>query len=189
METVIHIKNMVCNRCIKVVREELEKLELKVNEIILGKATIQTSDGNLPVEKIEKVLNENGFELIEDKNVKLIEKIKVLIIERIHHSDKSLEKINFHKYITDELNVNYNHLSTLFSTSEGTTIEKFIIHQKIEKVKELLAYDELTLSEIAYRLGYSSVQHLSNQFKQVTGFTPSNFKEMNSPKRVPLDKI
>ncbi len=189
MESVIHIKNMVCNRCIKVVKEELGKLQLNVKDIVLGKAVIQIDNDNLPIEKIEQVLKDNGFELIEDKNVKLIEKIKVLIIEKIHHSQESLEKFNFHKYISDQLNVNYNQLSTLFSTSEGVTIEKFIIHQKIEKVKELLAYDELTLSEIAYKLGYSSVQHLSNQFKQVTGFTPSAFKKMNSPKRIPLDRI
>ena len=189
MESVIYIKNMVCNRCIKVVKEELEKLHLDVKDIVLGKAVIQTKKTNLPMEKIEQVLNENGFELIEDKNVKLIENVKVIIIERIHHSEESLEKFNFHRFISDKLNINYNQLSTLFSTSVGVTIEKFIIHQKIEKVKELLAYDELTLSEIAYKLGYSSVQHLSNQFKQVTGFTPSAFKKMNSPKRIPLDRV
>ena len=189
MEFVIHIKNMVCNRCIKVVREELEKLNLNIKDVVLGKAVIQTEKSALPTDKIEQVLKENGFELIEDKNVKIIEKIKLLIIDKIHHSDESLEKFNFHKFISDQLNVNYNQLSTLFSTSEGVTIEKFIIHQKIEKVKELLAYDELTLSEISYRLGYSSVQHLSNQFKQVTGFTPSAFKKMNSPKRISIDRV
>ena len=162
---------------------------MKVDDVLLGKAVIQTKNGDLPMKKIEQVLIENGFELIEDKNVKLIEKIKVLIIERIHHSDETLENFSFHKYISNNLNVNYNQVSTLFSTSEGITIEKFIIHQKIEKVKELLAYDELTLSEIAYKLGYSSVQHLSNQFKQVTGFTPSAFKKMNLPKRISLDKV
>jgi AraC-like DNA-binding protein len=189
MESTIHIKNMVCPRCIKVVKESLTNLGLEVKDVILGKAIIGSSKEDLPVKKIENVLTENGFELIEDKNVKIIEAIKVLIIEKIHHSSASLEKFNFTKYIAETLNVNYNQLSTLFSTAEGTTIEKFIIHQKIEKVKELLAYDELTLSEIAYKLGYSSVQHLSNQFKQVTGFSPSDFKKMNLPKRISLDKV
>jgi AraC family transcriptional regulator len=189
METTIHIKNMVCARCVKVVRESLTNLGLEIKDVVLGKAVIHSSEENLPLKKINQVLNENGFELIEDKNVKLIETIKVLIIKKIHHSNESLEKFNFTKYISETLNVNYNQLSTLFSTAEGTTIEKFIIHQKIEKVKELLAYDELTLSEIAYKLGYSSVQHLSNQFKQVTGFSPSDFKKINLPKRISLDKV
>ena len=189
MEATLHIKNMVCNRCIKVVKEELEKLGLIVNHINLGEAAIYSENKNIPFEEIKKFLSENGFELIDDKNAKLIERIKVLIINKVHHSKNDLEKFNFSEFISKETGMNYNHLSSLFSSLQGTTIEKFIIHQKIEKVKELLAYDELTLSEISYRLGYSSVQHLSNQFKQVTGLNPSFFKKLKEQKRTPIDQV
>lgn len=189
METTLYIKNMVCNRCIKVVKEELEKLEFDVKSIVLGETVISTEMKEVPFEKIKKVLEENGFELIDDKNAKLIEKIKVLIINRVHHSEDDLEKFNFSKFLSNEIGMNYSHLSSLFSSMEGTTIEKFIIHQKIEKVKELLAYDELTLSEISYKLGYSSVQHLSNQFKQITGLNPSYFKNLKEHKRTPIDEV
>jgi AraC-like DNA-binding protein len=188
-EKTLYIKNMVCNRCIKVVKDELKKLGLEVKNIILGEAVISSENQQVPFEKIKEVLNENGFELIDDKNAKLIEKIKVLIINKIHHSNNDLEKFNFSGFLSKETGMNYSHLSSLFSSTEGTTIEKFIIHQKIEKVKELLAYDELTLSEISYRLGYSSVQHLSNQFKQVTGLNPSFFKKLKEQKRTPLDQV
>lgn len=188
-ETTLHIKNMVCNRCIKVVKEEIEKLGLTVMKVILGQVLISSENKQIPFEKIEKVLNENGFELIDDKNAKLIEKIKVLIINKIHHSNNDLEKFNFSGFLSKETGLNYSRLSSLFSSMEGTTIEKFIIHQKIEKVKELLAYNELTLSEISYRLGYSSVQHLSNQFKQITGLNPSFFKQLKVQKRTPIDLI
>lgn len=189
METILHIKNMVCNRCIKVVKEELEKLGLEVKNIILGEVTVYSDENKIPVDKIQKVLSENGFELIDDKNAKLVEKIKTLVINKIHHSNDELGKFNFSKFLSKEIGMNYSHLSSLFSSMEGTTIEKFIIHQKIEKVKELLAYDELTLSEISYRLGYSSVQHLSNQFKQVTGLNPSFFKKLKEQKRTPIDLV
>jgi len=189
METILHIKNMVCNRCVKVVKEELEKLGFEVRKIVLGEVVIYSEDEKIPFDKIENVLNENGFELIDDKNAKLIERIKVYIINKIHHSGDELEKFNFSKFLSKEIGMNYSHLSSLFSSMEGTTIEKFIIHQKIEKVKELLAYDELTLSEISYRLGYSSVQHLSNQFKQVTGLNPSFFKKLKEQKRTPIDQV
>ncbi len=191
METTIYIKNMVCNRCIKVVKEELSKLDLKVINIKLGEATIETTQKDLPLHKIKTTLIENGFELIGDAQSKIIEKIKVLIINKIHYSDLNNEKFNFSKYLANEMGMNYSYLSSLFSSTEGLTIEKFIIDQKIEKVKELLVYNELTLSEIAYSLGYSSVQHLSNQFKQITGMNPSQFKKLKnpSPLRKPLDKI
>jgi AraC-like DNA-binding protein len=189
MGTTLYIKNMVCNRCIKVVKEELEKLGFVVDKIALGEAVISTENDKVPFEKIKDALNENGFELIDDKNAKLIERIKVLIINKIHHSSNELEKFNFSKFLTEEIGMNYSHLSSLFSSMEGTTIEKFIIHQKIEKVKELLAYNELTLSEISYQLGYSSVQHLSNQFKQITGLNPSFFKKLKEQKRTPIDQV
>lgn len=188
-QATIHIKNMVCNRCIKVVKEELEKLGYRVDSIILGEAKIQSQD-KFDFDLINKVLNENGFELIDSRQSRIIEKIKVIIIETIRDmAEGKLENISFTDLLQDKLNLSYQYLSTLFSSSEGTTIEKYIILQKIEKVKELIVYDELSLSEIAYRLGYSSVQHLSSQFKKITGLTPSHFKSIKNIKRNPLDKI
>ncbi|MFN3872017.1 MAG: AraC family transcriptional regulator [Ignavibacterium sp.] len=185
----IHIKNMVCNRCIKVVKEELQKLGYKVEEINLGEATIQ-SDLEIDFGLINKVLKENGFELIDSRHSRIIEKIKVTIIKTIEEmSEGKITDIQFSELLQENVNLSYQYLSGLFSSSEGITIEKYIILQKIEKVKELIVYDELSISEIAYRLGYSSVQHLSNQFKKVTGLTPSHFKKIKNIKRNPLDKV
>jgi len=189
METTLYIKNMVCHRCIKVVKDELSNLGYEVSKIDLGEATIKSSEKSHNITEIKKVLVENGFDLVDDKNSKLIEKMKVLIINKIHHQHDKLEKISFSKYLSNELGVNYSHLSFVFSSCEGITIEKFIIKQKIEKVKELLTYDELTLSEIAFKLGYSSVQHLSNQFRQITGLNPSYFKKLKDHQRKPLDQL
>ena len=180
---------MVCDRCIKVVKYELTKLGYEVIKVSLGEAVIKSSKKQFNLGEIKQTLTENGFDLVDDRNSKSIEKIKVLIIKKIHHQNDQLEKFSFSKYLSNELGVNYSHLSSIFSSCEGTTIEKFIIKQKIEKVKELLTYDELTLSEIAYKLGYSSVQHLSNQFKQVTGLNPSYFKKIKEKRRKPLDHL
>lgn len=185
----LHIKNMVCDRCIRVVREELQKLSLDVEEVKLGEAVI----GEKPkpdMEKIKSVLRENGFELIEDKRAKTVEQIKNLIIKLVHHSN-DLEKLkeNISSYVEQHIGQEYHSLSRLFSSIENITIEKFLIAQKIERVKELLVYGELTSSEIAYRLGYSSVQHLSNQFKQVTGFSPTEFRKIKQEKRKAIDKV
>ena len=189
METNLYIKNMVCHRCIKVVKDELTRLGYEVSKIDLGEALINSSKKSPDINEIRKILVDNGFDLVDDKNSKVIEKIKVLIIEKIHHQNKNLEKFSFPKYLSNELGVNYSHLSSIFSSCEGITIEKFIIKQKIEKVKELLTYDELTLSEISFMLGYISVQHLSNQFRQITGLKPSYFKKLKEHKRKALDKI
>jgi len=140
------------------------------------------------LEKLRKALVSYGFELIDDTKSQLIEKIKNTIVQSVHHSNEDL-KINYSEYIESHLNRDYAYLSSLFSEVEGTTIEKYIILQKIERVKELLVYDELTLSEIAYQMGYSNVAYLSNQFKKVTGLTPSHFKQVKENKRKPLDKI
>jgi AraC family transcriptional regulator len=186
----LYIKNMVCPRCIKVVKEELNKLGLNVISVELGEATVEANNYPISTNEIKKILENNGFELLDDKQGKLVEKIKTLIIDKIQNSKPGdFEKFNFSKYLSDNLNVTYHYLSHLFSSLEDSTIEKYIIHQKIEKVKELLVYNELTLSEISYNLGYSSVQHLSNQFKQVTGFTPSYYKNLRDKKRIPLDKV
>jgi AraC-like DNA-binding protein len=181
---------MVCNRCIKVVCEELEKLKYTVEKIELGEVVIASDKKKFQLDKIKKSIEDNGFELIDGRNANIIERIKILIIKLIHHnSTENQSDIDLHDKIIKEAGLSYQYVSSLFSSMEGITIEKFIIHQKIEKVKELIVYDELTLSEIAYRLGYSSVQHLSNQFKKVTGLSPSYFKKLKSKKRKPLDKI
>lgn len=189
MTTTLHIKNMVCPRCIKVVTEEFEKLGIPVNNVELGLVAINIKLDPNQIESIRKVLNENGFELIDDKKSQLVDHIKTLIIEKIHHTEESNKAINSSDYITRETGYDYSYLSNLFSSLEGITIEKYIINQKIEKVKELLVYNELTLNEIAYKLGYSSVQHLSNQFKKVSGLTPSQFKKTGGNKRTPLDEV
>jgi AraC-like DNA-binding protein len=190
MKKTLHIKNMVCNRCIKVVREELEKLDYTIEKIELGEVVITSTKKKFQLDKIKKSLEENGFELIGSRNANIIERVKILIIKLIHHnSTENQSDINLHNEIIKEAGLSYQYVSSLFSSMEGITIEKFIIHQKIEKVKELIVYDELTLSEIAYRLGYSSVQHLSNQFKKVTGLSPSYFKKLKSKKRKSLDRI
>lgn len=186
----IYIKNMVCNRCIKVVREEFEKLGLVVKHIQLGEVEILKDNAKLDMQKIDNVLKINGFELLDNKNSKIIEKVKILIIDMIRKVDSGKDiDINFSEYLAQETGLNYNYLSTLFSSLEGITIEKYIINQKIEKVKELIVYGELTLSEISFRLDYSSVQHLSNQFKKITGLTPSYFKSLKSKNRRALDNI
>lgn len=185
----LYIKNMVCNRCIKVVKEELEKLGLNVDHIILGEVIVSTPN-EIDEDIIREVLEQNGFELIDDKQAKIIEKIKVIVIELIQsQSEDKLTGINFSDYISEKIEKSYQYLSTLFSSHEGVTLETYVINQKIEKVKELLIYNELSLTEISYRLGYSSVQHLSSQFKKITGLTPSKFKNLREKIRKPLDKV
>lgn len=185
----LNIKNMVCNRCIKVVKEEIEKLNYEVKNISLGEVVLK-SEKKIDLSEIKAVLEANGFELIDDKNSRIIEKIKLTVINKIRElSEGKISKVNFVREITNETNLSYQYISSLFSSIEGLTIEKFIILQKIEKVKELLVYNELTLSEIAYRLEYSSVQHLSNQFKKITGLTPSYFKQFKDLRRKPIDQL
>ena len=187
---ILYIKNMVCPRCIKVVREELEKLDIVINSIALGEVETLLPKEKLPIDKITKVLIDNGFELIDDSISRTIEKIKKIIISVIQeYEDENLTKINFPSQIASEINKEYSSLSSIFSKNEGITIEHYIILQKIEKVKEYLKYDELTLSEIAYKLGYSSVQHLSRQFKKNTGLTASEFKNNLSSKRKSIDSV
>lgn len=187
---ILYIKNMVCPRCIKLVQEELEKLGIKILSTNLGEVETEIPIENLPLQQISKILKENGFELIEDTKVKIIEQIKNEIISSIQQYEKiDLESINFSKYLSDKLIKDYHYLSSLFSKTEGITIEHYIILQKTEKAKELLKYGEFTLSEIAYLLGYSSVQHLSRQFKNVTGMTASQFKNTQKNLRKTIDSI
>lgn len=188
--TTLHIRNMVCNRCIKVVGEELTKLGLDVRRISLGEAVVGGEVRGAVLERVKRVLEQNGFELIEDRRIKTIERIKQAILKLVRSEALETEfSGKYSEYLARELNQDYHGLSTLFSSLESMTIEHYIILQKIERVKELLKYGELTLSEISYKLGYSSVAHLSNQFKKVTGMTPSQFKKMVANTRLPLDKV
>ncbi|WP_343625034.1 AraC family transcriptional regulator [Flavobacterium lindanitolerans] len=184
----LFIKNMVCNRCIMVVQNELDKLDLDVKSIKLGEVVLGKELSAEQRMKLEEAFSPLGFEVIDDKKSRIIEKIKNTIIELVHHQENGA-KTNLSDVLSSKLNHDYNYLSNLFSEVEGTTIEKYFIAQKIEKVKELLVYDELSLSEIAFRMNYSSVAYLSNQFKKVTGLTPSHFKQIREEKRKPLDKV
>ncbi|WP_166923234.1 helix-turn-helix domain-containing protein [Flavobacterium poyangense] len=184
----LFIKNMVCNRCILVIQNELDKLGIETTNIKLGEVTLKKDLITEEREAVENVLNPLGFQLIDDKKSRIIEKIKNIIIDLVHHQENDT-KTNLSDVLSNALHNDYNYLSNLFSDIEGTTIEKYFIAQKIEKVKELLVYDELSLSEIADRMNYSSVAYLSNQFKKVTGLTPSHFKNVREDKRKPLDKV
>ncbi|SHE96675.1 AraC-type DNA-binding protein [Mariniphaga anaerophila] len=184
----LHIKNMVCDRCKMVVKAELQQLGHQPLSVELGEVVLDKELSSEEKTVFKKKLEALGFELIDDKRSRLIEKIKNLIIELVHQQN-SLLKTNLSDYLSSRLNHDYNYMTNLFTEVEGTTIEKYFIAQKIEKVKELLVYDELTLSEIAWQLNYSSVAHLSSQFKKVTGLTPSHFKNIKNKKRNPLDKV
>ena len=184
----VYIKNMVCNRCILVVRQEVEKLGLQVEAIKLGEVTLSKKLDDQQRKQLAGVLEPLGFELIDDKKSQLIAQIKALVIQWVREQDGE-RTVNLSDILADQLHQDYNYLSSLFSEVEGITIEKYHIAQKIERVKELLVYDELSLSEIAYQLGYSSVAYLSNQFKKVTGLSPSHFKKIKEDKRKPLDEV
>lgn len=179
---------MVCNRCILVVQNELDKLGIEATNIKLGEIILKKDLTTAEREALENVLDPLGFQVIIDKKSRMIEKIKNVIIDLVHHQDNDA-KTNLSDVLSDALHHDYNYLSNLFSDIEGTTIEKYFIAQKVEKIKELLVYDELSLSEIADRMNYSSVAYLSNQFKKVTGLTPSHFKQIREDKRKPLDKV
>ena len=183
-----YIKNMVCNRCIMVVQQVFENLGYPSVRISLGEVETLNPINDVDLDKLRKALVSYGFELIDDTKSQLIEKIKNTIVGLVHYSDENLKE-NYSKVIESHLNRDYAYLSTLFSEVEGTTIEKYIIHHKIERVKELLVYDELTLSEIADKMGYSNVAYLSSQFKKVTGLTPSHFKSLKQRKRISIDNV
>lgn len=185
----LYIKNMVCNRCIKVVKDEFEKAGLEIKAITLGKVSIDAKSTHLTKQDISDILTLNGFELLEDKKAKTVETIKNEIIKLIYNDKLEYLNVNLSQYLKKKLAKDYSYLSTLFSQVENITLEHYVILQKIERVKELIVYDELTLSEISYQLGYSSLQHLSNQFKKITGLTPSHFKKIGAEKRKPLDQV
>ena len=187
--TILRIKNMVCPRCSKVVKEELDKLGYKTTIERLGLARVEYSENLFNMKEISKILEQNGFELLVDKNAEIIDNIKTLIIDLIYQNRLEEMHTNLSDYLIQKLNHDYSFLSTLFSSVESITIEKYFILQKIERVKEQLIYAELTLSEIAYQLGYSNVQYLSNQFKKVTGMSPSQFKSLRGRARNSIDTI
>ncbi|SHE61225.1 AraC-type DNA-binding protein [Fodinibius roseus] len=186
--TTLHIKNMVCPRCVMVVRQTLEELGFEVLEVELGQAVVQAGEP-VPLDRTEEKLREYGFELIRGRNRQLVEQIKTLLIRYVQESEQSEESPKLSEYLAGELHQNYSSLSSAFSESQDTTIEKYLIHLKIERVKELLSYGEMTLSEIAYRLNYSSVAYLSNQFKQVTGMSVTDYKKARDSFRKHLDGI
>ena len=185
---ILFVKNMVCNRCIMAVKQEFEKMKLTPIRVAMGEVEIKKP----LTEKQEQQLNERlqalGFELLDDQKKQQIEKIKSLLIQKVQ-SGEIKEHFSITSFLTKSINKDYSTISRLFSEVEGITIEQFFILQKIEKVKEWLIYAENNLSEIAWKLGYSSVAHLSAQFKKITGLTPSHFKTMGSKQRKPLDGI
>ncbi|GAA3562364.1 AraC family transcriptional regulator [Snuella lapsa] len=185
--TEIAVKNMVCNRCIKVVREELSKKHFDFSYVDLGTIYFDHVLSEKEKEQLKAILEKEGFELVEDKESIIVKNIKALIVQHIHHGKEKPEHQTFSGFIASEIGIEYTQLSKLFSEITGNTIEHYIIEQRIERAKELLVYNELTLSQISYELNYSSPQHLSKQFKQVTGFTPSAFKKIRLRKK--LDTI
>jgi len=179
---------MVCIRCQMVVKAELEKAGLNYSRVKIGEVDLV---GDVKPEQLEQLnggLKNAGLGLMDDKKSILVEKIKAVIIELVHYSEGQI-KVKLSNFLSDNLNYNYTYLANLFSEVKGTTIEKFYLTHKIERVKELLVYDELNLSEIAFRLNYSSVAHLSNQFKKFTGLTPSHFKMLKNKRRDSLENV
>lgn len=180
---------MVCNRCIMVVEDLLKQVDAIHISVNLGEVILQEPLTDEQKENFKNRLEQVGFELIDNKKIRLIEKVKNAIIKLVHQENNGLKTSNLSDYIVREVNLDYTYVSNLFSEIENITIEKYFILQKIERVKELLVYDELSLSEIAFLLNYSSTAHLSAQFKKITGLTPSHFKQIKENKRKPLDKV
>lgn len=184
----LHIRNMVCDRCILVVRNELESAGLNPVAVTLGEVTLSEPAAEKKLDVFSHRLESLGFELLQDKRLIFIERIKAAILELVQQQN-GLIRHNLSDYLSNHLNQDYAYLSSLFSEKEGLTVEHYYIAQRIERAKELLQYNELTLSEIAYQLGFSSVAHLSNQFKKVTGQSPSQFKKDVNAGRLPLDRV
>ena len=184
----LFIKYMVSNRCKIVVKEILKEMNLHFILVDLGEVDIMETISDEQRELLKNELLESGLELMDDKKSILIEKIKTIIIQMIHHTEEDI-KINFSDYLSEKLHHNYNYLANMFSEVQGITIEHFIINHKVEKIKELMIYGELTITEIAYKMNYSSVAHLSTQFKKVTGLSPSHFKQLKDKRRNPLEEI
>lgn len=179
---------MVCDRCILVIKEQLEKAGIGYISVSLGEVQLNNEPGPEQLDILNRNLTAIGFELLDDKKEKLVEKIKNIIISLIHRNEDGNNK-KLSAILEERLQLDYHYLSNLFSATEGSTIEKYTIRQRIERVKELLTYKELSLSEIADQMEYSSVQHLSQQFKKETGLTPTQFRDLKENTRKPLDKV
>lgn len=185
----LHIKNMVCDRCIMAVRSQLDQLGLDYKNVQLGQVELSKDPDEAQLKGLREKLTGIGFELLDNKKSAIVEQIKSSIISLVHGKDADEFNLKLSAMLQEKLGLDYHYLTTLFSSVEGITIEKYAILQRIERVKELLMYDEKSLSEIAWEMGYSSVQHLSQQFKKITGLTPTQFKELKENKRKPLDQL
>lgn len=184
----LYIQNMVCLCCKKTVAAELSNLNLTYSDLELGEVRLSKPILEAERSALKERLHEFGLELMDDQRAILVEKVVTIIVDMIHHSDE-VPDTNFSVYLTNALNQDYHYLSTLFSKTKGVTIEHFIILHKIERVKELIMYDELNLTEISYKLNYSSIAHLSNQFKKITGLTPTFFRSIKNKKRISIESI
>jgi len=179
---------MVSTRCKMAVKDALRELGLHFILVDLGEVDIMENISMEQREQLKTALLDSGLELMDDKRAVLIEKIKNAIVEMVHHTDE-LIKVNFSEFLSEKLNHDYTYLANLFSEVQGTTIEQFIISHKVERIKELIIYDELNITEIAWKMNYSSVAHLSNQFKKMTGLSPSHFKQLKVKRRSPIEEI
>ena len=179
---------MVSNRCKLAVKEVLRSLGLHFIVVDLGEVEIMETLTIEQREELKIALHSSGLELMDDKRAVLIEKIKNAIVEMVHHTNEAV-KVNFSDYLSEKLNHDYTYLANLFSEVQGTSIEQFIISHKIERIKELIIYDELSITEIAWQMNYSSVAHLSNQFKKMTGLSPIHFKQLKNKRRSPIEEI
>lgn len=184
----LYIKNMVCDRCIAAVKQLLDDLKLPFTGLQLGEVALLKMPSQKKMNVLNARLNQLGFEILDDARMRIIDKIKTVIIKYVHYGIGD-EKYKFSNILANKVHKDYSYLSKLFSETEGITIEKYMINQKIEKVKELIVYDELSLTEIACQLGYSSVAHLSSQFKKTTGLSPTHFKKVPGNRRKALDSV
>lgn len=185
----LFIKNMVCNRCVMIVQQRLDALDIPYSNVQLGEVKLNTSLSDEPFAVLKEDLHVLGFELLDDRKASLVSRIKSCIIKYIHSEDDEIRNMKLSVLLAEKLQTDYSYLSALFSSIEGITIEKYVILQRIERVKELLSYNELSLNEIAWKLSYSSVQHLSQQFRKITGLTPSQYKQSKESGRKPLDEV
>jgi AraC-like DNA-binding protein len=187
--TTLYIQNMICQCCVRVIRMELENAGIKVDEISLGKAKIRYDETSTSMEDIRKILVEAGTDLIDSREHRIVEEIKVAVIELIHHMNNVDSMVRKSEYLVEKLGLSYAYLSRIFSAHEPITLEKYIILNKIERIKELIDQDEFTLSEIAFMMDYSSVQYLSAQFKHITGMTVTEYKESDRSSKKSIDKL
>ena len=183
MTTEILIKGMVCERCVSVIKDGLTALGYKINKISLGKLFIETELNKNDQSRVEYFLAENGFTLISNRQLRIVTQAKELIADVFNKNTKYDSNLKFSSLLSENLHMNYDSISALFTELEGITLEKYIIAKRLEKVKELLVYTEFTLTEIAYITGFSSINHLSRQFKELTGFPPSHFKSVRQSKQ------